>query len=469
MPRRPTSTSRSPTTAGQRRAPVDDDGCGGPRALQPSPARRQRLRCRARPDGRPPSRGRVLGAAAIASRRERAIGESARVQRRSSASCSRVGSARRSRSRRNAARRSRTGTRAVALAGRATLTAGTSISSATSTAREFCARSAPLDHSVRARPRERARGTAVARKSQSKSTSPPIVNTRCAGRRHSAIRRAQATIDPDGRCPSRAARSRSAAGRASRPREARHRRAAAFDEHRATAARASSASSAARSSRPPRRGSATTSAAPCDAPHGAVVPIDEQRLRAPSANTRACARSLRRGSMITRSGFSPSTWPHREQRVIMLDRARAHDHRVAERAQPMQMHDIVGPRHEVRIAARGRDAAVQALAEMRDRERPPPRGRAGGAYRSRSVRAAAGAPGATLQPAAPDASQARASAGPGRHAHAACADADCGALEADRIAGLGVARHGAGHGRGRQERPPGRLLQRLVGHEWGHE
>jgi hypothetical protein len=54
--------------------------------------------------------------------------------------------------------------------------------------------------------------------------------------------------------------------------------------------------------------------------------------------------------------------------VVTLDRARADDHRVAERTQPMQMHDVVGACHAVGIAARRRGAAVAAW-PMRDRKR----------------------------------------------------------------------------------------------------
>ena len=67
---------------------------------------------------------------------------------------------------------------------------------------------------------------------------------------------------------------------------------------------------------------------------------------------------------------------HGEQRIVALDRARADDDRVAKRAQTVQMNNVVGPRDVVRVAGPGRDPAVEALAEVRDRERPFARRRA---------------------------------------------------------------------------------------------
>src|SRR5690606_39322802 len=60
---------------------------------------------------------------------------------------------------------------------------------------------------------------------------------------------------------------------------------------------------------------------------------------------------------------------HREPRIVRRDGARADDDGVAQRAHALQMQEIRGAGHVERIAARGRDLPVEALAEMRDGER----------------------------------------------------------------------------------------------------
>jgi hypothetical protein len=61
--------------------------------------------------------------------------------------------------------------------------------------------------------------------------------------------------------------------------------------------------------------------------------------------------------------------PHGQLRIVARNRARTDDDRVRERAQAVQMANVVGPGYVVRVARRGRDEAVEALAEMRESQR----------------------------------------------------------------------------------------------------
>jgi hypothetical protein len=56
-------------------------------------------------------------------------------------------------------------------------------------------------------------------------------------------------------------------------------------------------------------------------------------------------------------------------RVIGRDGARADDHRIGQRAHPVQVQDVFVTSYELRLARMRRDEAVEALAQMTDRDR----------------------------------------------------------------------------------------------------
>ena len=88
-------------------------------------------------------------------------------------------------------------------------------------------------------------------------------------------------------------------------------------------------------------------------------------------NTRRRASSLRRRIEHDADGVRALDVPHRELRIVARDGAGADDDRGRQRAQPVQMPHVVRARHVVRIARRRRDVAVEALSQVRNRERPP--------------------------------------------------------------------------------------------------
>ena len=68
--------------------------------------------------------------------------------------------------------------------------------------------------------------------------------------------------------------------------------------------------------------------------------------------------------------------PRRQLRIVGRHGSGADDHRVAERAQPVQVHDVLVAGDELRVAGLRRDETVEALPEMADGDRARRRGAA---------------------------------------------------------------------------------------------
>ena len=71
------------------------------------------------------------------------------------------------------------------------------------------------------------------------------------------------------------------------------------------------------------------------------------------------------------NGVRPFDVPHGELRVVARDGAGADENRGRQRPQPMQVPHVVRARHVVGVARGGRNATVETLAQMGQREGPP--------------------------------------------------------------------------------------------------
>ena len=84
----------------------------------------------------------------------------------------------------------------------------------------------------------------------------------------------------------------------------------------------------------------------------------------------------------------PAHVPRRELRIVGRDRAGADDDRVAQRAHAVQVQDVLLAGDVLRFAGVRGDEAVEALAEVADRDRPRDAWRCRSADRDRSARGA---------------------------------------------------------------------------------
>lgn len=81
---------------------------------------------------------------------------------------------------------------------------------------------------------------------------------------------------------------------------------------------------------------------------------------------RQCRRHATTGVEHHTHGIRPADMAYRQLRVIGAGRARPDNHRIAQRTQPMQMHQTLVAVDVVRVAAFGGDAPVKALSQLSD-------------------------------------------------------------------------------------------------------
>ena len=98
--------------------------------------------------------------------------------------------------------------------------------------------------------------------------------------------------------------------------------------------------------------------------------MHDERRRGAVGEHAAARVEPRRGIEHDADGIRARDVPDRELRIVARDGARADDDGGRQRAQPVQMPDVVRARHVIGIAGRRRDVAVEALAQVRERERP---------------------------------------------------------------------------------------------------